>query len=195
MTITVSSSRPRFARTIRDVMASTRPDSPVYELLPLNPPEPRDVPEPGVRRGASAVAPSPTLEDPAAGSAKALLDKAREASTAGDWAVAKALLALVHQLRPRDEFVIRQLVLATYKVTERSPDAGRGLSDARDIMVEKLNPGTTNDPETVGLWGAIHKQRWDLNHRPADLEESITTGGLLPQAPRLLQRHQPGVSV
>ena len=40
-------------------------------------------------------------------------------------------------------------------------------------MVEKLNPGTTNDPETLGMWGTIHKRRWDLQHNPDDLDESI----------------------
>jgi len=36
-----------------------------------------------------------------------------------------------------------------------------------------LNPATTNDPETLGLWGAIHKRLWDIQHRNADLSESI----------------------
>jgi len=66
--------------------------------------------------------------------------------------------------------VIQQLALATYKAKQPTPEAA--LLKAKDILAE-LSPATTNDPETLGLWGAIHKRLWDLRHQDADLSESI----------------------
>ena len=59
----------------------------------------------------------------------------------------------------RDESVRQQLALATYK--SKQPDALGALEEARSIL-EKLRPDVTNDPETLGLWGAVHKRLWDL---------------------------------
>ena len=158
------------AGIIHSVMASNKADSPIYELFPLDPPERRDVAGRSPGGQAQAIAASrAVVDDVATESAKVLLDKAREASNAGRWVAAKELLTLVHELRPHDDFVVRQLVLATYK----DDPSARGLSGARELMVEKLNPGTTNDPETLGMWGTIHKRRWDLQHNPDDLDESI----------------------
>lgn len=181
-------------QAIADILASGEIDSPVYTFLPdLIPPElekPRPVPPAAVAAGGtgSAVAdhltpivarmrppqlsPGTCAEgpEPEAASAKSVLDDALGRIGSGDFANAQRLLEEVRKQRPNDSFVIQQLALATYKSQQPTPDAA--LLAAKDILRE-LSPATTNDPETLGLWGAIHKRLWDLNHQEQDLDESI----------------------
>jgi hypothetical protein len=67
-----------------------------------------------------------------------------------------------------DPFVIQQLALATYKAAK--PDLRTALFAARDVL-GSLNPEGSSDPETLGLWGAIHKRIWGLSDLPR--EESL----------------------
>ena len=52
------------------------------------------------------------------------------------------------------------MALITYK--SKTPSEKEALENARDILKE-LNPGTSNDTETLGMWGAIHKRLYELN--------------------------------
>ena len=69
-----------------------------------------------------------------------------------------------------DPFVVQQLALATYKAAQ--PTLLQALLDAHAVL-QRLNPATTNDPETLGLWGAVHKRMWELQRDPTALSESI----------------------
>ena len=102
--------------------------------------------------------------------AKANLEQAQAKLLAGEFADACRLLKEVQKQRPNDSFVIQQLALSTYKSRQPTPEAA--LTEARDILLV-LNPETTNDPETLGLWGAIHKRLWEIRHLDADLGKSI----------------------
>jgi tetratricopeptide (TPR) repeat protein len=106
--------------------------------------------------------------------AKANLEQAQAKLLASDFTAAGHLLRKVLEQRPNDSFVIQQLALATYKSKKPTPEAA--LLEARSILLA-LNPATTNDPETLGLWGAIHKRLWDIKHQDADLSESIDAYG------------------
>lgn len=153
-------------------------DSPVYTYLPhLQPPE-------AALEAAKAFAaqiPAPTdtgLPGPAADiigednpSAKAMLNAAIEKATAGDFAAARVLLEEVKKLRPQDAYVLQQLALAIYK--SRQPTVVEALKAARKEL-EALTPETSNDPETLGLWGAIHKRLWEECGNPECLAESIS---------------------
>ena len=90
---------------------------------------------------------------------------------ASDFAGARDLLLKVSELRPNDPFVTQQLVVATYK--SKLPAPGSALLEARAIMEKSLNPASTNDPETLGLWGAIHKRLWEIDARPEDLNAAV----------------------
>ncbi len=59
-------------------------------------------------------------------------------------------------------FVLQQLALATYK--SKHPDPLSALLRAREAL-KLLDPGRTLDPETTGLWGAIHKRLAELPQR------------------------------
>ena len=36
-----------------------------------------------------------------------------------------------------------------------------------------IEPRNSNDPETLGLWGAVHKRLWELTRGPNYLDEAI----------------------
>ena len=67
------------------------------------------------------------------------------------------------QPKPARPLVVQQLVLATYKAGEEDAKAGgqdkalAGYQEA-EILLKQLDVDTTTDPETLGLWSAIHKR-------------------------------------
>ncbi len=72
-----------------------------------------------------------------------------------------------------DSYFVQQLALCTYKSKE--PSEKVALTDALNI-IKKLEPDgrTTNDPETLGLTGAIYKRLWYLERGEIDyLERAI----------------------
>lgn len=191
--------RSELQQAIEALLAGNATDSPVYTFLPeLQPPQaaarmvPRmaDGPEPvgsappPARAGAGAdpfaAPPSPPPPAPAAPeavppTAKALLEAARACinpppGQPSDFATARMLLEQVRTQRPNDPFVLQQLAFATYK--SRQPTTEAALQAARSILLE-LGPATTNDPETLGLWGAVHKRLWDAHGQTADLDEAV----------------------
>ena len=82
----------------------------------------------------------------------------------------RRLLKKVLERRPNDPYVIQQLALATYK--SKVPTPKDALLEARRIL-QDLGPQTTQDAETLGLWGAVHKRLWELTEEPPHLEEAI----------------------
>lgn len=181
-------------QAITDILAKGDIDSPVYTFLPeLTPPQANSTGSRTAARGSgnmafnldkttaglmlmarqlgTPVADVPAVEDePVTPSAKDNLDQAQAKLMAGDFSAACELLLEVRKQRPNDSFVIQQLALATYKSRLPTPEAA--LKQARKILLD-LNPASTNDPETLGLWGAVHKRLWEITHLESDLNESI----------------------
>ncbi len=156
------------AAAIAEILGKDEVDSPVYTYLA------------GLRApvlsaaDAADAAPPPAAAGDGAGadgaSTKALLDAALAARAAGDWVQAKAVLTGLRALRPHDDFVTQQLALATYKA--KVPTEAAALQEALAVMAD-LGPGTSTDPETLGLWAAIHKRLWEIEPEPAVLDEAI----------------------
>ncbi len=168
-------------QAIAEILAEPKTDSPVYTFLPrLSPPREEQAAASvelkaaaaatGGTRGSVGFNQNGTDAGPAAQSAKSSLDAALERIAASDFVAACPLMEEVHKQRPNDSFIVQQLALATYKAKQPTPEAA--LLKAKKIL-EELSPATTNDPETLGLWGAIHKRLWDLNGQKSDLNESI----------------------
>ena len=179
-------------QAITDILAKSDIDSPVYTFLPeLTPPQAETTSARTAARGSApfsldsttaglmlkarqlgaTVADVPAAEDePVAPTAKANLDQAQAKLMAGDFSAACSFLQEVRKQRPNDSFVIQQLALATYKSKLPTPEAA--LNEARKILLG-LNPASTNDPETLGLWGAVYKRQWEITHLERDLNESI----------------------
>jgi predicted acylesterase/phospholipase RssA len=65
----------------------------------------------------------------------------------------------------------QRLALATYKDPDLPPD--EKFDDALKILREADNLRTTRDQETLGLAGAIHKRRWELDGQKQHLERSL----------------------
>jgi hypothetical protein len=96
-----------------------------------------------------------------------LMKAALDAKARNDFTAARQILAGVRAAqgdRP-DEFVVQQLALATYK--SKDLDAHQRLLDARKLMAV-LKPESSGDPETLGLWGAIHKRILEAQGSPED---------------------------
>jgi hypothetical protein len=94
----------------------------------------------------------------------------RDVKDPEDWLAVIGLLNRLRKMQPSDAQVIQELALATYK--SKQPDVGKALEKAKGIL-ESLGPETSSDPETVGLWGAIHKRLWEVRKDRGDLDRAI----------------------
>jgi tetratricopeptide (TPR) repeat protein len=94
--------------------------------------------------------------------------------------------------RPEDPYIIQRLALVTYKGAEKkakeirksSPQLTpedeseikeiqqKGYEEARTLL-KTLDPETSNDTETLGLWGAVHKRLWELTRDRTQLDEAV----------------------
>jgi hypothetical protein len=150
-------------------------DSPVYEFLrglQLVTPT-QDAQE------AAAPAAAPTVAAKPADSHSALMKRVDEAQHRGDFATAKGILEQVLQeirsaraetAAPDDPYIVQRLALVTYK--SKAPSEKEALEKARDLLAT-LQPETSNDTETLGLWGAVHKRLWEQTEQPAYLDEAV----------------------
>jgi hypothetical protein len=165
--------RQELTTACREVAAANRVDSPVYTFLTrLEPPGLRELVEAAATRGASAGAD----EDEAPESFASLMATAMAARAKGDFKKARNILNGIRAAQGDrvDPFVIQQLALVTYKSKDLVPRAA--LLEARAAMAE-LSPRESSDPETLGIWGAIHKRLSEVGESPdecrAALEESV----------------------
>ncbi len=179
----------RFKQVLKEkievIVGGGNTDSPVYTFLQqLEPPQDR-----ATRAVAAAVqaavadvvAAAPPAEPPAESgedekTSKWLLETALAKinpphGQVSDFGGARTLLEMLRAKRPYDHFILQQLALATYK--SRQPSPREALEAARELL-RAHDPASTNDPETLGLWGSIHKRLWDIEPRPEFLATAIT---------------------
>jgi hypothetical protein len=160
---------------ITEILAKDPPndDSPVYTFLHglrrLKLPDDMNVNQgPAARAVADAevrVAPDETHS--------ALMQKVDEAQKKGDFVSAKALLGAVRLMRPDDPYITQRLALVTYKAKQDTPEKEiAALKEACDLLYT-LDPATSNDTETIGLWGAVHKRLWDKSKDEVALNKAI----------------------
>lgn len=169
----------RFTTELKDavtkILANNPPDvdSPVYTFLHglrrLKLPEDMNVNESAAMRAVAAanieVAPDQTHS--------ALMQKVDEAQQKGDFAQAKALLGAVRAMRPDDPYITQRLALVTYKAKQDTPEKEiAALKEACDLLYT-LDPTTSNDTETLGLWGAVHKRLWEKAKDEVALNKAI----------------------
>jgi hypothetical protein len=162
--------------------AGNATDSPVYTFLhQLQPPIGQPVAAPAAQQaaaGAGVETPerleSRTKErhDAASGEARraleepmaTLMQQAIAARDRDDFALARAIFDGIREAQGANPqpFVLQQLALAMYK--SKHPDPLSALLRAREVL-KVLAPSRTLDPETTGLWGAIHKRLAELPQR------------------------------
>ncbi|HEX8722876.1 MAG TPA: tetratricopeptide repeat-containing protein [Pyrinomonadaceae bacterium] len=166
-------------------------DSPVYTFL-------RGLPDfrkalKGVAKAAAEASPAAVAGDAHDGELySALMEQADEAQDDGDFVTARALLLRLRRKmkeaaekeaaeaarngiegfreRPEDPYLVQRLALATYKSKQPTPRAA--LEEARDLLAA-LGPATSNDTETLGMWGSVHKRLWETAGDRAHLDEAV----------------------
>ena len=170
---------------IQKIMAiepTSRWDSPVYKFIDRLTP-------PSISPAASAAVAAASSTEKVAGAAtpahSELMQRVDEAQKKGDWVKAKVLLEEIREMRtagasetstgqqvenPEDPDVLQRLALATYKSKYPTPEGA--LKAARDLL-KLLEPQTTNDTETLGLWGSVHKRLWELTKESSYLDEAV----------------------
>jgi tetratricopeptide (TPR) repeat protein len=98
------------------------------------------------------------------------MEKARSYKASGKYAIAKEYLEEARSVAPNEVYVVQQLALVTYK--SKQPTEREALTDACDIL-ETLNPLHSNNAETLGLWGAIHKRLYTITQDKAMLDKAV----------------------
>lgn len=162
------------------ILGQQKNDSPVYEFLNgLTPPEIRQLAADVAAQAAQtrqAAAPPSEAGDV---TLRVLMQQADEAQRRGDFATARTLLGAAREMmrpkgpedqRQEDPYLVQRLALVTYKSGQPNPRAA--LEEARELLMT-LNPETSNDTETLGLWGAVHKRMWDLTEDMKHLDEAV----------------------
>ena len=160
---------------LREIMGKEprQNDSPVYTVLSdLNPPAVKAKTTPDLLHPASTASEVHSV----------LIAQVNEAQKRGDFLTAKALLTSIRAamtlsqpaqrgfVSSEEASIIQRLALVTYK--SKHPTEANALAEARALLAD-LNPETSNDTETLGLWGAVHKRLWDIAKVTRDLDEAI----------------------
>jgi hypothetical protein len=106
-----------------------------------------------------------------------LLEAFRDARKASEFATARALVEKLRALKPgpdgrvsADPYLVQQHAFVTYM--SKQPTKKDALEEAR-LILQTLDPEKTGDPETLGLWGAIHKRLWDETRDREPLDQGI----------------------
>lgn len=146
---------------IKQVMRSSRPDSPVYTYLPTLK-QPRMTSEEYETLLEETEEYQEHLSDYLQAGHQASRDSRHDDA-------AKAFSAAL-EMRPADPYIIQQLTLATYK--NEKPSKLASLIEALRIINE-LEPKQSNDPETLGITGAIYKRLWLLTNDRPQLDAAI----------------------
>jgi hypothetical protein len=163
-------------------------DSPVYTVL-------SDLQQPKRKAiaGAEAIMAAAQSKQSDKDTYAAKFKIALEAKNAGDFDLAKKILQQIYaeQTKPGPDGkpksprsrVTQELAFATYKAGEKAAETAgpevalAAYSEAAELL-QQLGPETTTDPETLGLWSAIHKRRAEMPgrsdaERRADLDIAI----------------------
>ena len=169
---------------IAEIMREPKRDSPVYEFL-------RGLREPSMSEEDYA-AMLQLIED-SSDRLQAYLADARAAEAKEDFVAAaegfRKALDIIEAPRPQApggeenaigqterEYVRQRWAFNTYK--SKQPDAKTALEKGLEIM-KALNPDTSNDTETLGITGAIHKRLWQMR---GDLVDPVTARAHLDKA-------------
>ncbi|HKG13142.1 MAG TPA: TRAFs-binding domain-containing protein [Pyrinomonadaceae bacterium] len=167
---------------IKEILSKPKDDSPVYiflnRLRRLKLPDDMNAGDEIAKAvAAEAAVPTAAVASAADMTHGALMQQVADAKNRGDFLTAKTLLSSVRILmkggspdKPEDPYIMQQLALVTYK--SKHPTPLKALEEARDLLLT-LNPATSNDTETLGLWGSVHKRLWDETKDRAHLDEAV----------------------
>jgi hypothetical protein len=191
----------RFRKLLGDnldaVLNKEKTDSPVYTYLSdLTPPSLRAKVESAQAKVQEAVEKAVKVVGQAAADQKnsaqvsanaltlsAIVEQGEKAIKASNFTAAREMFAMALELSQKnsgenqatkheDPYLLQRLALSTYKT--QKPDEISALNDAMEILVSRLNLEDSNDPETIGLAGAIQKRLFDKGQGLEHLERAIS---------------------
>ena len=146
---------------IEQVIGSGKTDSPVYTYLPrLMQPKLSD------EQFSDLVNETEAAQE----RLSELMQRGEAAMKASDSEGAVQAFQAAADLKGPDPFIIQKLALATYKAKKPSPLEAL-ITGLR--IIDQLSPDASNDPETLGLTGAIRKRLWQLTGDRTQLDAAI----------------------
>jgi len=149
-------------KLIEETLNNPQKDSPVYTFLPkLNQPVLTEQEFEEVLEDAEEVQESFSN----------LLSRAESASRDSSHSIAAKCFIELLDLRPSDSYLRQQAALHTYK--SELPSKATALISA-NVLLEPLKPIASNDPETLGISGAIYKRLWGATKDLETLNIAIT---------------------
>ncbi|WP_227006753.1 TRAFs-binding domain-containing protein [Shewanella donghaensis] len=102
----------------------------------------------------------------------AIVEKAKDHMLENEFTEAAKLWEKAAVALPSEDYFLQQQALSIYK--SKNPSEATALTDALRV-IEKLAPeGESNDPETLGLIGAIYKRMWFINSDTECLKRAIS---------------------
>ena len=163
-------------KAIVTIVQKEEVDSPVYTFLNgLKPPTFEKDATTSQQPPANALSPGSVPGTDAVFST--LLEAFNDARKDSQFATARVLVEKLRSLKPgpggapsNDPYLVQQHAFVTYM--GKQPTKLDSLKEARRIL-QTLEPEKTGDPETLGLWGAIHKRLWDETGDRDALDEGI----------------------
>lgn len=99
-----------------------------------------------------------------------LMSEGERFARQSDHKAASERFELARQMKPGEPDILQKLALHIYKA--KLPDEGSALHAGFQVLSE-LDPDNSNDPETLGIAGAISKRLWHLQGSQASLEAAI----------------------
>lgn len=149
-------------QTVLTILKSNRIDSPLYDYI-------KDIEPPKLtqKEYQRIIGDLSQREN----SIFAVSERARHCMENAEFIEAANLWEKAEALAPNEIYFTQQRALSRYK--SKHPTEISSLTDALKI-IERLEPdGETNDPETLGLTGAIYKRLWQTTQDKEYLERAI----------------------
>lgn len=101
----------------------------------------------------------------------ATIEKAKQYTSESKFEEAAKLWKKAHEAVPSETYFVQQHAFSTYK--SKKPSEKAALFDALRIIQTLDLDGDTNDPETLGLTGAIYKRMWLMDKDIEFLKRAI----------------------
>lgn len=158
-------SKDKLVKLIERVTKESLTDSPMYEYINIEPPI---IPEEEYKKIIGEWAEQERH-------IFAISEKAKDKMDTDDFDEASNLWKKANELFPNEPFFMQQHALSRYK--SKSPTELIALTDALTIIHKLDVNGDTNDPETLGIAGAINRRLFQINNDTEYLNRAIDLYG------------------
>jgi len=155
---------------IKEIDAKPKTDSPLYEYIEIDPPV------------MSEEEFSKIVSDLAEREKHifAIVEQAKFEMNCDNFIKATQLWEKANRVLPNEPYFTQQWALCRYK--SKSPSAIVALTDALQIIQQLDSDGNTNDPETLGITGAINRRLYQLTDDEEYLDRAIDYYGVVNHA-------------